>query len=235
MGSLKKYSFDGAEVGVVEVNDLFSSSKINGQLIKDYIVALRENKRQWSASTKGRSEVKHTTKKPRPQKGSGNARQGSLVAPQFRGGGIVFGPKPKFNQHVRINKKERQAAIRYLLGKKMLAGDVCVIETTEMEAPKTRVIADFLKKREYGRRVLFLAESNFTEVSFEDYRFKVAIKSTAHENFKLSVRNLQGVEFSFAQNINAYDIMLADKIIVTEAAMQELENWLCAAKRKEDQ
>ena len=77
-------------------------------MIKDYIVALRANKRQWSANTKGRTEVNHSNKKPWRQKGTGNARQGTFAAPQFKGGGVVFGPKPKFDQHVRINRQERR-------------------------------------------------------------------------------------------------------------------------------
>ena len=94
-------------------------AEANSQMIKDYIVALRANARQWSANTKTRSEVKHTTKKPHPQKGQGRARHGSLVGPQYRGGGRVFGPKPKFDQHVRVNQKERKAAIRFLLAEKL--------------------------------------------------------------------------------------------------------------------
>src|SRR5262245_53218509 len=105
-------------------------------MIKDYIVALRANARQWSASTKTRSEMRHTTKKPHPQKGQGRARQGSLVAPQYRGGGRVFAPKPKFDQHVRINRKERKAAIRFLLAEKFKENKVWLIDDTQMDAPK---------------------------------------------------------------------------------------------------
>ena len=92
---------------------------------------------------KSRSEVNHTTKKPHPQKGGGRARQGSLAAPQYKGGGRVFGPKPKFDQHVRINKKERKAAIRFLIGEKIRENKLHIIEHTEMDAPKTKTIANF--------------------------------------------------------------------------------------------
>src|SRR5690349_7181997 len=119
VSTLKKYKLDGQEVGTVKISSQLAEAEANTQMIKDYIVAIRENQRQWSASTKGRSEVVHTTKKPYRQKGTGNARQGSLVSPQFRGGGIVHGPKPKFDQHVRINKKEKKAAIRALIGEKI--------------------------------------------------------------------------------------------------------------------
>ena len=119
MVKLKKYDIKGKHLGDVEVNEALVNAEANGQSIKDYIVALRANARQWSANTKGRSEVNHTTKKPHPQKGGGRARQGSLAAPQYKGGGRVFGPKPKFDQHVKINRKERQAAIRFLLSEKI--------------------------------------------------------------------------------------------------------------------
>src|SRR5256885_151263 len=113
---LKKFSLDAKETGTVEVADALATAQVNSQLVKDYIVALRANARQWSANTKGRSEVNHSTKKPHAQKGGGRSRQGSLAAPQYKGGGRVFGPKPKFDQHVKINQKERRSAIRALIG-----------------------------------------------------------------------------------------------------------------------
>src|SRR5580704_12764073 len=133
-------------------------------MIKDYIVALRRNARQWSANTKGRSEVNHSTKKPHPQKGGGRARQGSLAAPQYKGGGRVFGPKQKFDQYVRSNKKERQAAIRCLIGEKIRENHLHVIDDVEMDGPKTKSVADFMKSLELGKRVLFLGEGNYVEV-----------------------------------------------------------------------
>ncbi|MEC7839653.1 MAG: 50S ribosomal protein L4 [Chlamydiota bacterium] len=230
MAKLKKYNLEGTEIGEVDINDAFASAEINGQVVKDYIVAIRENKRQWSANTKGRSEVKHTTKKPRPQKGTGGARQGTLVASQHRGGGVVFGPKPKFDQHVRINKKERQAVIRFLIGEKVRNGDISVLEDTLMDAPKTKTVVEFMKKCELSKRVLFLGESGKMSAKTEDLEVTVTVKNPKHENFKKSISNLEKTEFSLAQNINGYDVMLANKIVMTEAAMKELENWLCTAK-----
>ena len=97
MANLKKYDINGKEIGKVEIDDSLLSATANVQLVKDYIIAIRENARQWSANTKGRSDVNCTGKKPHPQKGTGRARQGSLAAPQYKGGGVVFGPKPKFD------------------------------------------------------------------------------------------------------------------------------------------
>ena len=145
MATLTKYNLQGEEIGQVDVDDAFFAFEANGQMIKDYIIALRENARQWSASTKTRAEVEHTTKKPHAQKGTGNARQGTLVAPQHRGGGRAHGPRPKFNQHVRINKKERRAAIRSLLAEKMRAGRMLIVEDMRLDAPKTQTVSRFLK------------------------------------------------------------------------------------------
>lgn len=216
----------GDEVGEVVANEQLATAQANSQSIKDYIVALRENKRQWSASTKGRSEVAHTTAKPHPQKGTGRARQGCLVAPQFRGGGIVFGPKPKFDQHVRINKKERKAAIRSLIGDKIRNGKVLILESSEMEAPKTKTIANFLSKRELKKRVLFLGESEMAEIRIEDVSMTFNVKCSKHHNFQKSLRNIPKVKFSLAQNINGYDLMVAHHIVMTEEALKELESWL---------
>src|SRR5580692_4916122 len=102
-------------------------STANSQMIKDYIIALRENARQWSASTRNRAEVNHSGKKPHPQKGTGRARQGYLGAPQYKGGGRVHAPRTKFDQHVSINKKERRAAVRQLIAEKIQGNQLRVL------------------------------------------------------------------------------------------------------------
>ncbi len=226
MTTLNKYNLEGKKVGSVEANPTFTEAKAHSQLVKDYIIAIRENARQWSANTKGRSEVKHTTRKPHRQKGTGRARQGCLVAPQFRGGGIVFGPKPKFDQHVRINKKERKLAIRSLIGEKMKSNRFFVLESISMEEPKTKTLANFLQEVGLGKRVLFLGEGKIENVEVADKKVAVNVKSNEHKNFAKSVSNLPKTRFAFAKNINGYDLMLADDIVVTEAALEEINQWL---------
>lgn len=226
MATLKKYNLTGKEVGHVDVPEALKSAEANSQMIKDYIVALRANARQWSASTKTRSEVVHTTKKPHPQKGTGRARQGSLVSPQYRGGGRVHTPRPKFDQHVKINKKERQAAIRTLLAEKINDQKVHIIDSTDLKEPKTKTIADFLKSREAKGRILFLAETAFTEVETDGKKVRVSISSNAHDNFQKSMRNLPNAEFRLASNISGYDILIAKELVLTESALQELNDWL---------
>lgn len=228
MVTLKKYNFNGKETGHVKVDEALANAEANGQMVKDYIVALRENARQWSANTKTRSEVNHSTKKPHPQKGGGRSRQGMLSAPQYKGGGRVFGPKPKFDQHVRINKKERLAAIRFLLADKIRNNKVHVIESTEMDAPATKSVASFLKACGINKgRVLFLGEGNYAEFKDGDKKTSVSVQTNKHSNFILSARNIPKVEFSLAKNINGYDILVAHELVITESAFKELNQWLC--------
>lgn len=226
MATLKKYNLAGKEIGHVTVDEQLINAEANSQMVKDYIVALRANARQWSANTKTRSEVKHTTKKPHPQKGQGRARQGSLVSPQYRGGGRVFGPKPKFDQHVKINQKERRAAIRYLLAEKLKDNKVWLIDSTEMETPKTKTVSSFLQGKEIDGRILFLGESQFTEIETEGKVQRVTVSSDKHDNFAKSVRNLPKTAFRLASNINGYDVMVAREIVMTESALNELNQWL---------
>lgn len=222
MVTLKKFNLNGEAVGEVTVDKDFLDVEAHGQMIKDYIVALQANKRQWSANTKGRTEVNHSNKKPWRQKGTGNARQGTLAAPQFKGGGVVFGPKPKFDQHTRINRKERRMAIRQLLVDKIKNNGVVLVEDDvfkgALSEPKTQVIATFLKGLNiYGRRVLFVAESSEqNEAPQED----------AHAVFKKSARNLPKSNFILASNMNGYEVMAAHGLVMTESALRELTNLL---------
>jgi len=228
VATLKKYNFTGQEIGQVEVNDLLVDAEANGQMVKDYIVALRANARQWSANTKGRSEVNHSTKKPHPQKGTGRARQGMLSAPQYKGGGRVHGPKPKFDQHVRINKKEKLAAIRFLLGEKIRDSRIHLIETTEMDAPKTKTVANFLSACNLTGRTLFLGEGDFLEFSHEEFAtVRMSMPTIRHANFTKSLRNIPKIEFALASNISGYNVIVAHNIVMTEAALNELHQWLC--------
>lgn len=226
MKKLKKYNLKGEALGGVNVASVFSEAGASSHAIKEYIVAIRANARQWSASTKGRSEVKHTTKKPHPQKKLGRARQGSLVSPQFRGGGIVFGPKPKFDQHIRINKKERRQVIRHLIAEKICEGKAVVLEDCVLESPKTKMVASFLKGLALKGKVLFLAESNFDEVEASKGVKRVMVSSAKHVDFIKSIRNIREASFTLASNVNGYDITRAQNIVITEKALPELEAWL---------
>lgn len=224
--TLKKYTIQGQEVGQVEVNEKLLESVAHSQLIKDYIVAVQANARQWSANTKTRSEVAHTTKKPFPQKGQGRARQGCLVSPQYRGGGRVFGPKPKFGVRLKLNQKAKRSVIRSLIADKIRDGRVFVLNSTEMNSPKTKDVQHFLDTLGIEKRVLMIAEGSFVEIGFPEKVQRISISSDKHDMFKLSVRNMPQVEFMLVGHMNGYDVAKANDIVITEEALKELETWL---------
>lgn len=216
MAILKKYNLSNEQVGEVNLEESFLQTNANLQMIKDYLVAIRANARQWSANTKGRSEVSHSTKKPHPQKGTGRARQGSLAAPQYKGGGRVHSPKPKFDQHIRTNKKERRAAIRHLLIEKILNNSLVVLTYQAMKQPKTKVVNDFLKSQETnGKRVLFLGEG-FTGAE------SVASPMVKYDSFVKSLRNIPKSNFMLFPNVNGYDVALHQQVVIMEEALDEL-------------
>lgn len=220
MAVLKKYNLSGAEVGEMKIEDSLMESSANAQMIKDYLTAIRANARQWSASTLSRPEVSHSGQKPHPQKGTGKARQGYLGAPQYKGGGRVHAPKPKFDQHVRINKKERQAAVRHLIIQKIAGQNVHVLQCDAMLEPKTKTLNSFLKARGLdSKKVLFLADASY-QASKEDQG--TASASERHHNLVMSLRNLKKADFGYIPNVNGYDLALHQEIVLLDTACDEL-------------
>lgn len=211
MATLKKYDLSGKSKGEVSIEDSLLDAKANPQMLKDYLVALRANKRQWSASTQTRSEVSCTKRKPFAQKGTGNARQGFLGAAQFRGGGRVHAPRPKFDQHVRINRKERRLAIRNLLGDRIKETSAHVLEYAPLKAPETKKLAQFLKSLDIlGKRVLFLVEKGDGD----------------YTTLSKSLRNLPKVEFVYLPNVSGYDLALSQQLVILETAVEGLKETL---------
>lgn len=208
----KKYDIEGKEAGSLEIPLLNEEKKAHYQSIKDYIVALRKNARQWSANTKDRSQSHHSGAKPHAQKGTGKARQGFLGAPQYKGGVRVHTPKPKFNQHVRINRKERQAAIATILNSRIEENSVRFLEDNfqdKLVGPKTAVLSNFLSKLDIsGKSCLFLAPRK------EDGQYV---------NLQKSLKNLPKVSFQYIENLNGYNIMAHQNIIVLESAYENIK------------
>lgn len=213
MVKLKSYDFLGKEIGEEEISEELLGWSSNNQMIKEYLVALRNNKRQWSASTKTRAEVSHTGAKPHPQKGTGRARQGSLVAPHYRGGGRAFGPRPKFDQHVKINQKEKKAIINTLLSNVIKEGKLNILKFESQNAPKTKTFSSFLKTLLLdNKKVLFVSES---EGIYPKY-----------ENLAKSLRNLPKTKFINMQNINGYEILNAQNIFILDGAVEQFKKTL---------
>lgn len=209
MAIVKKYDLIGNELEEFVIDDALLTLQLNPQMIKDYLVALANNQRQWSASTQVRSEVNHTKAKPHRQKGTGKARQGFLGAPQYKGGAVVFGPRPKFNQHVRVNQKQRQAAVLQLFIKKIIDKQVAILRFQKMEAPHTQSIIKFLKNIASKKRVLFIGE-----------------EQENLENFKKSLANVPKVNFRPYSMINGYDLAIHGTLVVFEQAMDNIMQLL---------
>ena len=210
MVKLKKYDLQGSEIAEEQFDDELIPVKAKSQSIKDYIVAIRANARQWSANTKGRSDINHSNAKPHAQKGSGKARQGTIKATQYRGGATVFGPKPKSNQHVRINKKEKKAAISYLLGQKIAQGQIAILKLDLIDKPNTKQVASLLNKMGLkGKKILFLSDQE------KD-------KSKERSALYLSMRNIPNTNFMLINTVSGYDLMKNHQLVVTEAAFQHV-------------
>jgi large subunit ribosomal protein L4 len=213
MATLKKYDLAGKETGVVQVEDSLLEVTAHPQSIKDYLVAIRNNARQWSASTKTRAEINRTGRKPHPQKGGGRSRQGDLAAPQYKGGGIVFGPRPKFDIHTRINKKERRAAIAALIQEKIKTGKICVLQKEKMTQPKTKTLGEFFGKVQIGtERVLVLGEGG------------------EHLNLIKSLRNIPKKDYAVVSQINGYALARCQQLVVLESALEPFLSILGVTK-----
>jgi large subunit ribosomal protein L4 len=208
MAILKKYDLSGKEVGSVQVDDAILQVSAHSQSIKDYIVAIRNNARQRSANTKRRGEVNHTGRKPHPQKGQGRSRQGDLAAPHYKGGGVVWGPRPK-DIHTRINKKERRAAIGFLIAEKIKTDRVRILNG-EMNEPKTKTMASFLEALSMtGRRILLIGSAS-------------AGDSASQACIAKSMRNIPKHEFMPVLQVNGYELARSQEIVVLESALEEL-------------
>lgn len=217
MADIKKFDLTGKEKGQVTVKNDVLERGANSQMIKDYIVALRANARQWSAHTKSRSEVSHSGQKPHPQKGTGRARQGYLGAPQYKGGGRVGGPRAKFDQHVSINRKEKRAVIRFLLAEKIQNNNLIILEDEAFKTPKTKKVADFLKGRElFGKKVLIIG--NLAEKPQKTSKEA----SKKDKNFLKSLRNIPRAAYIILNNVSGYDILAHRNIILMEPAVDKL-------------
>lgn len=206
MTALKKYDIHGKEVEEVELDSKLLKTEVNPQMAKDYVTALLANRRQWSANSKTRSEINHSTKKPHPQKGTGRARQGSLSVAQYKGGAAVHGPKPKFDQHIRINRKEKKAIIKHLIAEKVKGGEFKLLKLGTLKTPKTKKVGEFLKALSLeGKKILFLGKAGEKQ----------------SELFVKSARNIPGCNFLPLSNLNGYDIMRNNEMILIDSVYDE--------------
>ncbi|MBQ7491516.1 MAG: 50S ribosomal protein L4 [Clostridia bacterium] len=193
----------GKVVGEIELNDSVFGIEPNTAVMHADVKNYLANQRQGTQSTLTRAEVSGGGRKPRRQKGSGMARQGSTRAPQWTHGGIALGPKPR-DYSYRLNKKTKQLAIRSALSAKLAAGQMVVVDSIALPEIKTRSMVNFLKA--VGAEGKALVMTNDVE-----------------KNVVLSARNIPGVKTTFSGIICVYDILKADKFIVDKAAVEKLQ------------
>lgn len=206
MANVKLYKQDGSENGTVELNDAIFGIEPNESVIFDAVVMQRASLRQGTHMTKNRSAVSGGGRKPWRQKGTGRARQGSIRAPQWRGGGIVNGPSPRSYSY-KLPKKVRRLAIKSVLSQKVLDANLIVIDSLSFDTPKTKDFAEMLGKLNVNSKVL---------VALED----------GNETAALSARNLPNVTVVPAEGVNVLDVLNNDKLILTQAALSKIEEVL---------
>ena len=179
----------------------------NDTVLYDAITLTRNAQRQGTAATKTRSEVSGGGRKPWRQKGTGRARQGSTRAPHWVGGGVVFGPQPR-DYDKKMNRKERRLALKSALAYKVINKELVVVDNFELETTKTKDMKNILNIFEANNTVTLIVVSELTD------------------NVILATRNLGNVILLAADEINTYDVISADKMIITEAAVKQIEEVL---------
>jgi large subunit ribosomal protein L4 len=207
MATAKKFNMDGAEVGSVELSEAVFNVPDNGVLVHQVVKALQNAKRQGTAKTKERSEVSGGGKKPYRQKGTGNARHGSIREPQMKGGGTVFGPRPRsYRQDIPI--KVRRKALSIVLSERVRRDALCVLDKLECSKPKTKPFAAMVQKLSTeGKKTLF-------------------VTGDASDNVLLSARNIPKLTLRRAGDVNALDVLNAARVVLVQDAVEILEKRL---------
>ena len=203
MPKVDVYDMQGKKVSDVELNASVFGIEPNEAVVHSVLVNYLANQRQGTQSTKTRAEVRGGGRKPWRQKGTGRARQGSIRAPQWIKGGIALGPKPRSYSY-KVNKKEKQLAIRSLLSSKVLENELTVVEKLEMKEAKTKEMVKTLSNLKVeGKTLIIVADKN--------------------ENVYLSSRNIEGVKAITLNMINVYDLLQYNKLVLPLDTVKKLE------------
>ena len=204
MASANLYDFNGDLKGKVDLPESLFGGPVNRAVLYDAVRMYEANRRIGSAKAKGRSEIRFSNAKPYRQKGTGRARAGRRSSPIWRGGGVVFPPHPR-DYGFSVPKKVKRLALKSALADKGGEESVVVVENVSMDAPKTRLFAGFLETAGLsGGKVLFVS------AAFDDNAFR-------------SMKNLKGVEFILASDMNALEILKADTLLFTKDALAKIE------------
>ncbi|KRL44680.1 MULTISPECIES: 50S ribosomal protein L4 [Lacticaseibacillus] len=205
MANVTLYKQDGSENGTVDLNDAIWAIEPNENAVFDAVIMQRASLRQGTSKVKNRHEVSGGGRKPWRQKGTGRARQGSIRSPQWRGGGIVFGPHPRSYSYT-INKKVRRLAIKSVLSQKVLDNALVVVDAFAFDAPKTKAFAQSLAALKVSEKALVVLDGD--------------------DNAALAARNLPNVKVVAADGINVLDVVKYNKLILTQSALQKIEEAL---------
>ena len=202
MPNIAVLNMAGEEVGKMKLSDAVFAVEVNDAALHQVVVNYLANQRQGTQSTKTRTEVRGGGRKPWRQKGTGRARQGSIRAPQWTGGGVALGPKPR-DYRYRINKKVRLLAMKSALTAKVAAKEFIVLDELKMEAIKTAEMAKVLKAINAEKALIVTAEKN--------------------ENVYKSARNIKDVKATFVNEMNVYEILKYDVMVVAKDAVKKIE------------
>ena len=204
MANLKLIDQNGKDSGEVTLNDSVFGIEPNESVGFDAIIRQRAGKPQGTSKVKNRSAVRGGGKKPWRQKGTGRARQGSIRSPQWRGGGVVFGPTPRSYAYS-MPRKQRRLAIKSVLSQKLIDNDLVVLDKLTMSAPKTKELVSMLTNLKLEGKVLVVSDD---------------------ENVQLSARNLTNVKVVPVNGLNVEDAVNFDKLILTQDAVKKIEEVL---------
>jgi large subunit ribosomal protein L4 len=202
MANVSVYNMEGNEVGSIELNDAVFGVEVNEHLVHLAVVNQLANNRQGTQSAKTRSEVSGGGRKPWRQKGTGHARQGSTRAPQWTGGGVVFAPKPR-DYSFKMNKKEKRIALLSALSSKVADSKIVVLDEFKLDEIKTKKFVEVMNNLKVSKALVVLEGEN--------------------KNVVLSGRNIPTVKVTATNEINTYDILKYDTLVVTKAAVNRLE------------
>lgn len=206
MPKVSVLNIKGEQVGEIELAETVFGVEPHVHVLHSAVVMQQASERRGTHKTKGRSEVRGGGRKPWKQKGTGRARQGSIRAPQWKGGGVVFGPTPRSYAY-KLPKKVRRLAIKSALSSKVIDQDLIVLDELVMNAPKTKEFVAILNNLSVDRKALVVA-------------------GEYEENLALSLRNIPGVKLVEASGINVLDVIVYDKLIMTKDAVSKVEGVL---------
>ena len=202
MANVTVYNMEGNEVGTMELNDAVFGVEVNEHLVHLAVVRQLANNRQGTQKAKTRSEVSGGGRKPWRQKGTGHARQGSIRAPQWTGGGVVFAPVPR-DYEVKMNKKERRAALKSALTSKVQDNKLVVVDSLALAEAKTKEMQKVLTNLKADKALVITAADD--------------------QNVVIAARNIADVQTATVSTMNVYDVMKHNTVVVTKDAVASIE------------